>query len=278
MLNRMCAIGLSARLQEGEGGMGHVMGQAIGQAGGKVAATHRHWALQVRAMPCTPTTGGEDRCDQATAARKHHDMPATLDAVADGLIASIRLSPIAAVISNPRLPDNPIIAVNTPFCDLTGYQSPEILGRNCKFLAGPATEPWLTDRIRDGVQRHRPVLVEILNYKRDGTPFRNAVLVAPVFDPEGALAYFLGSQVELREDDPGPNSNRHHRAVDLVKKLTPRQRQILQLIAAGHRTKQIAYRLSLSEKTVKMHRSALLSRLETSNVADVIRIAVEAGL
>ena len=195
-----------------------------------------------------------------------------------GLVDSIRLSPIAAVISNPRLADNPIIATNRAFCELTGYEDSEIIGRNCKFLAGPATEPWLTDRIRAGVREHRPVLVEILNYKRCGTPFRNAVLVAPVFDASGTLCYFLGSQVELAEDDIGPNSNRHYLAVERVKLLTPRQREILQLIAAGHRTKQIAYALTLSEKTVKMHRSLLLANLHTSNIADAIRIAVEAGL
>jgi len=195
-----------------------------------------------------------------------------------GLIDSIRLSPIAAVISNPRLADNPIIATNRAFSTLTGYTEPEILGRNCKFLAGPATEPWLTDRIRAGVREQRPVLVEILNYKRCGTPFRNAVLVAPVFDANGALIYFLGSQVELRDDDVGPGSNRHHEAVARVKLLTPRQREILQQIAAGHRSKQIAHQLSLSEKTVKMHRSLLLAKLHTSNVADAIRTAVEAGL
>jgi len=195
-----------------------------------------------------------------------------------GLIDSIRLSPIAAVISNPRLADNPIIATNRAFSTLTGYTEPEILGRNCKFLAGPATEPWLTDRIRAGVREQRPVLVEILNYKRCGTPFRNAVLVAPVFDANGALIYFLGSQVELRDDDVGPGSNRHHEAVARVKLLTPRQREILQQIAAGRRSKQIAYQLSLSEKTVKMHRSLLLAKLHTSNVADAIRTAVEAGL
>lgn len=195
-----------------------------------------------------------------------------------GLIDSIRLSPIAAVISNPRLVDNPIIATNRAFCALTGYAESEIIGRNCKFLAGPATEPWLTDRIRAGVREHRPVLVEILNYKRCGMPFRNAVLVAPVFDANGALINFLGSQVELAEDDIGPNSNRHSLAVERVKLLTPRQREILHLIAAGHRTKQIAYTLTLSEKTVKMHRSLLLANLHTSNVADAIRIAVEAGL
>lgn len=195
-----------------------------------------------------------------------------------GLIGSIQFSPIAAIVSNPLLPDNPIVATNRAFCTLTGYSETEIVGRNCKFLAGPATEPWLTDRIREGVRQQRTVLVEILNYKRCGTPFRNAVLVAPVFDALGRLTYFLGSQVELHGDDIGPGSSRHHLAVERVKTLTPRQREILQQIAAGHRTKQIAYRLSLSEKTIKMHRSMLLAKLQTSNVADAIRIAVEAGL
>ena len=133
------------------------------------------------------------------------------------LLASIKGSPIAAVISDPRLPVNPIVAVNDAFCKLTGYPSDEIIGRNCKFLAGPATEPWLTDRIATGIREHRPVLVEILNYKRDGTPFRNAVLVAPVFDDDGSLEYFIGSQVELQDADVGPLSSRHAHAVALVK-------------------------------------------------------------
>lgn len=201
-----------------------------------------------------------------------------LDADGESLLASIRVSPIAAVISDPRLPMNPIVAVNDAFCTLTGYPIAEIIGRNCKFLAGPATEPWLTERISAGVRERRPVLVEILNYKRDQTPFRNAVLVAPVFDADGELEYFLGSQVELPDDAIGPLSARHANAVAIVKTLSPRQREILERIAAGHRSKQIAWQLSLSEKTVKMHRSLLLQKLGTTNVADAIRIAVEAGL
>lgn len=201
-----------------------------------------------------------------------------LDEDGDNLLASIRNSPIASVISDPRLPDNPLVAVNDAFCVLTGYPVEEIIGRNCKFLAGPATEPWLTERIAAGIREHRPVLVEILNYKRDGTPFRNAVLVTPVFDSEGALEYFLGSQVELPYGAVGPSSARHAQAVALVKTLSPRQREILEKIAAGHRSKQIAWQLSLSEKTVKMHRSLLMNKLNTDNVADAIRIAVEAGL
>jgi len=200
------------------------------------------------------------------------------DSDASALPLAIRLSPIASVLSNPRLPDNPIIAVNEAFCSLTGYGEREILGRNCRFLAGARTEPWLTETIRQGTRRRTPVLVEILNYKKDGTPFRNAVLVAPVFDAEGELTYFLGSQVEISDDSQCPSTTRRAQAVEQIRDLSPRQLQILREVAAGYRTKQIAHRLSLSEKTVKMHRGILFERLGTTNVAEAVRIAVEAGL
>lgn len=197
----------------------------------------------------------------------------------DGRLAAlIADSPIASVISNPRLADNPIIACNKPFIELTGYPEDEIVGRNCRFLAGPATEPWLTETIKSGVRKHRPVLVEILNYKRDGTPFRNAVLVAPIFDEEGVLEYFLGSQVELEAGAPGPNSSRRMASAMLVKDLSPRQHEVLEQMAQGFLNKQIAFNLTLSEKTVKMHRALVMERLGVATTADAIRIAVEAGL
>ena len=187
-------------------------------------------------------------------------------------------SPIASVISDPRLPDNPIVACNTAFCELTGYGGDAIVGRNCRFLSGPGTESWLSEAIRDGVRRHSPVLVEILNYKADGTPFRNAVLVAPMFDEDGALEYFLGSQVELADAAPGPSTSRRIRAAEAVKSLSQRQRQVLKMVADGLMNKQIAGVLGLSEKTVKMHRSILMDRLGLSSSASVVRLAVEAGL
>jgi PAS domain S-box-containing protein len=193
----------------------------------------------------------------------------------DALIAD---SPIASVISDPLQKDNPIVACNEAFRKLTGYADSEILGRNCRFLAGPATEPWLTEAIRDGVRRHAPVLVEILNYKRDGTPFRNAVLVAPIFDEDGELQYFLGSQVELEPDSPTTNANRRMAASVAVQALTARQREVLAEIAHGRLNKQIAHSLGLSEQTVKMHRAVLMTRLGAATTADAIRIAVEAGL
>ncbi len=187
-------------------------------------------------------------------------------------------SPIPSVISDPRLPDNPIVACNAAFCELTGYPADEVVGRNCRFLSGPATEPWLTEEIRRGVREHRPVLVEILNYKRNGQPFRNAVLVAPIYDEQDALLYFLGSQVEIDADGATPSSMRRIRAAELVKALSPRQGQILKFVANGLLNKQIAAELNLAEKTVKMHRAILMNRLGLHSTADLIRLAVEAGL
>lgn len=199
-------------------------------------------------------------------------------AVYDRHMRLVTDSPVPSVISDPRLPDNPIVACNTPFCDLTGYPREEVIGRNCRFLSGPATEPWLTEEIRRGVREHRPVLVEILNYKRNGQPFRNAVLVAPIYDEDDALLYFLGSQLEIDANAGAPTSMRRIRAAEMVKSLSRRQGQVLKLVASGLLNKQIAAELDLAEKTVKMHRAILMERLGLNTTADLIRLAVEAGL
>jgi PAS domain S-box-containing protein len=194
------------------------------------------------------------------------------------LLEVIGLSPVASVISNPRRPDNPIEVANPAFCRLTGYKESDIVGRNCRFLAGAATEPWLTDRIRDGIARRTSVLVDILNYRSDGSSFRNAVLISPLFDAEGELAWFLGSQVELGDDSTRLFDARRAQAAGLVAALPPRQRQVLEQLSRGLLNKQIAHRLGISEKTVKMHRALLLEKLGVRTSADAIRIAVEAGL
>ena len=196
------------------------------------------------------------------------------DTVAD----SIAASPIAMVITNPLLPDNPIEMANDAFCALTGYAEREIVGRNCRFLAGENTEPAVQAQIRAAVGDQRPVLVDILNYRRDGSPFRNGVMIAPLFDDDGKLAYFLGSQVDLGSDDVAALSMRRARAAAIVAELPMRQRQVLEAMAKGLLNKQIAYDLGIAEKTVKMHRMLLLERLGGVTTAEAIRVAVEAGL
>lgn len=193
------------------------------------------------------------------------------------LVTMIDASPVAAVISNPRLPDNPIIACNEAFETLTGYSRDEILGRNCRFLAGPQTESRLTQEIVTAVHERRPVLVEILNYKKDGTPFRNAVLVAPIFDDQGELEYFLGSQMEVADASGNHAEARRKAAREAIEALSPRQREVLVRMAGGKLNKQIAYELGITERTVKMHRSSVITTLGVKSSAEAIRMAVEAG-
>ena len=194
------------------------------------------------------------------------------------MLDSIQHSPIATVVSDPRQNDNPLIAVNQAFLDLTGYEADEVLGRNCRFLRGADTETSQTERLRTAIHDRRSTLAELVNYRKDGSPFRNAVMIAPLFDDAGRIEYFVGSQIEVIADDESIAVVRQQEAARIVEKLSPRQREILRHMAQGFRTKQIAYMLSLSEKTVQMHRMLMFKKLSTSNAADAVRIAVEAGL
>ncbi|KHK91478.1 PAS domain-containing protein [Novosphingobium malaysiense] len=188
----------------------------------------------------------------------------------EDLIAS---SNVAAVISDPRRADNPIVACNEAFVRLTGYAREEILGRNCRFLRGERTEPEQTLMLRQAIAETRPTMVELINYRKDGTPFRNAVMIAPLFDDDGELRYFLGSQMAIEDD----GTSRHEVAREQVNALSRRQRQILEGLAKGHLNKQIAYDLGLTERTIKMHKAALLRALDVRTLAEAIRIAIEAG-
>ena len=196
----------------------------------------------------------------------------------DRIIESVASSPLAMVLSNPALPDNPLEIVNRPFCELTGYPEAEVVGRNCRFLAGDETANATTDLIRGAIRHRTPVLADILNYRRDGTAFRNGVMIMPIYSEDGALAWFLGSQVDLGPAHGVAFAQRRSGAAERVADLPPRQRQVLQLMARGLLNKQIAWELKISEKTVKMHRALMIERLRVNTSAEAIRIAVEAGL
>ena len=191
------------------------------------------------------------------------------------LFGSIELSPIASVITDARLPDNPIVAANAAFSALTGYAKAEVLGRNCRFLsaAGPASPERL--RLREAVRHRQAVLVHLVNRRKDGTLFQNAVMVAPVRGDGGAVRYFIGTQMEVPMSAAAVAQQAAER---LAGRLSPRQREVLAGMIDGRRNKQIAAALGIEERTVKMHRAALLAKLGASSTADAIRIGLSARL
>ncbi|MHC2107225.1 PAS domain-containing protein [Methylobacterium sp. CM6246] len=115
----------------------------------------------------------------------------------DPFPAAVRATRMPMVITNPRLPDNPIVFVNDSFCRLTGYTRDEIVGQNCRFLQGPATDPADVARLREAIAAPRAIEIDIRNYRKDGTSFWNRLLMAPVNDAGGALAYFFASQLDV---------------------------------------------------------------------------------
>lgn len=101
------------------------------------------------------------------------------------------------VLSDPSLPDNPIVYCSDGFCKITGYQRQQIIGRNCRFLQGPGTDANAVDVIRKGVSEGRDISVCLLNYKADGTPFWNQFFVAALRDGDGSVVNYVGVQCEV---------------------------------------------------------------------------------
>lgn len=122
---------------------------------------------------------------------------AGLERQTDPFVAATHATRMPMIITNPRLPDNPVVFANDAFCRLTGYRREEILGRNCRFLQGPDTDPAAAQALGDAVTNARAIEVDIRNYRKDGEPFWNRLAMAPVFDADNVLAYFFASQVDV---------------------------------------------------------------------------------
>nr|BAA95669.1 phototropin [Adiantum capillus-veneris] len=103
------------------------------------------------------------------------------------------------VITDPRLPDNPIIFASDNFLELTEYSREEILGRNCRFLQGPDTNRETVKLIRDAIDNEKEVTVQLLNYTKTGRTFWNLFHLQPMRDHKGELQYFTGVQLDGTE-------------------------------------------------------------------------------
>jgi PAS domain S-box-containing protein len=103
------------------------------------------------------------------------------------------------VIADPHQPDCPIIYVNPAFTAITGYPPEEILGRNCRFLQGPETDPQYVNQVRDCLRGERECQVVLRNHRRDGTPFWVELTVSPMRGLDGAVTHFIGIQTDITE-------------------------------------------------------------------------------
>ena len=131
------------------------------------------------------------------------DPPAAADrsALADRrelALVAVERTRMPMVATDPTQPDAPIVLANQAFLKLTGYRSDEVIGRNCRFLQGPDTDPADIQQIRDGLAGDADhVAVELLNYRKDGSTFWNQLNISPVHDERGRVIYYFASQKDV---------------------------------------------------------------------------------
>lgn len=117
----------------------------------------------------------------------------------DPFAAAVRATRMPMVITDPSQQDNPIVFCNVAFQELTGYDREEIVGRNCRFLQGPETDPDTVAQVRQAIEDGHDVGVDLLNYRKDGTTFWNALYMSPVRDKKGVIRFFFASQLDVTD-------------------------------------------------------------------------------
>ncbi|PSL45907.1 PAS domain S-box-containing protein/diguanylate cyclase (GGDEF)-like protein [Salsuginibacillus halophilus] len=126
-------------------------------------------------------------------------------------------------ISDPKQPDNPLIFVNPAFTEITQYTIEDVLGRNCRFMQGPETSVDTIKELRNAIQRREPVVVEILNHKKDGSIFWNELRISPVYDDDDELLYFIGLTTDVTERKENEKKMHFHANHDPLTRLPNRK-------------------------------------------------------
>jgi PAS domain S-box-containing protein len=210
----------------------------------------------------------------------------------DAFAAAMRDARMPMIVTDPRRHDNPIVFVNAAFLKLTGYDREDVTGRNCRFLQGPATCPEAVARVRAAIRDEVDIHIDLLNYRKDGTTFYNALYLSPVHGDDGALRFFFAAQHDdtdrYRMLEECEQVNRALQGVldlktTLIHEIDHRVKNNLQMISAmivlqSHNIPDPAVRQSLTDtlqriealSTVhrRLHQSENVSRFD---VADFVR-------
>lgn len=132
------------------------------------------------------------------------------------LLAIIDACPISISVADAQQPDTPLVYVNRRFQSLTGYEPADILGRNCRVLQGPDTDTETVAAIRRAVAAGEQIDTRILNYRKDGTPFVNGLLLAPIHGGDGAVTAYIGFQSDVTEDARREEAERQRQRIEVM--------------------------------------------------------------
>ncbi len=134
----------------------------------------------------------QDKAQMFSLRKESEIIPEILTTILDTCVNGVTLT-------DPDLEDAPIVYANKRFNEITGYDTQEIIGRNCRFLQGDDRDQEGLRRLRDAIANRQPVEVTLRNYRRDGKLFHNKLNITPLFDAQGNLIYFLGVQYDVTD-------------------------------------------------------------------------------
>jgi PAS domain S-box-containing protein len=171
----------------------------------------------------------------------------------DPFAAALRTTRLPAVLTDPLQADDPIVFANDAFLRLTGYTRDEVEGRNCRFLQGAGTDPEALRRIGRALRARDDIKIDILNYRKDGSAFWNALSISPVFDEMGRLRYFFGVQADVTE-----RRQEMQAKTALLREIDHRVKNNLQMVSA-----LVALQMSrVADESLRETLSSMLRRIE----------------
>lgn len=112
-------------------------------------------------------------------------------------VEAVRVTRMPMLITDARLPGNPITFANQAFIELSGYAIDELLGQDPHFMNGPGTDPAAIARYQDAIAHGRDATLEILQYRKDGTPFRAMLFATPLDDGQGTVTSHFLSYLDI---------------------------------------------------------------------------------
>ncbi len=186
------------------------------------------------------------------------------------------------IITDPNLPDNPIVFTNAGFNAMTGYSPYEVIGRNCRFLQGSETSWSVGAEMHAAIAARRSFAGVVLNYRKDGTPFLNEIIINPVFDVSGQLLSFVGIQNDVTERELA-KKNLEQRVYERTQELSHSQVEILDRLAraaelrddaTGQHTQRVARTAALLAEAMGLSSEQVSLIKQAAPLHDVGKIAI----
>ncbi len=216
--------------------------------GGPVRAVIQESIMSRRFLP------RRDLAPEAIAALGQEGLDAFLKA------AALDVADDGIVISDASSPDAPIVYVSPSFERLVGYSAKEILGTNCRMVQGPGTDLDTVKQIAIALQEGKVFQGEILNYRKDGTPFWNFLRIAPIRDADGRVTHYVGTQSDVTE---------HHNARERQQELENAIAQASRIRTVAALGASLAHEVNQPLAAIAANAEAALRFLSAGNVAEV---------